>query len=80
MWYIFPQLVGLGSSATAKYYAIANLEEAQLLSADLTGADLSDAVLVKADLSDARLEGAVLDRARWVDRRRCAAGSLGACR
>ena len=58
----------------------ANLEEAQLLSADLTGADLSDAVLVKADLSDARLEGAVLDRARWVDRRRCAAGSLGACR
>lgn len=29
MWYIFPQLTGLGSSATAKYYAIANLEEAQ---------------------------------------------------
>lgn len=29
IWYIFPQLTGLGSSATAKYYAIANLEEAQ---------------------------------------------------
>ncbi len=29
MWYIFPQLAGLGTSASAKYYAIANLEEAQ---------------------------------------------------
>lgn len=29
MWYIFPQLTGLGTSATAKYYAITNLEEAQ---------------------------------------------------
>ncbi len=30
MWYIFPQLYGLGHSATAKYYAIKNLEEARL--------------------------------------------------
>jgi len=29
MWYIFPQLAGLGSSATAQYYAIADLEEAR---------------------------------------------------
>jgi uncharacterized protein (DUF1810 family) len=29
MWYIFPQLAGLGSSATAKYYAITGVEEAQ---------------------------------------------------
>ena len=27
MWYIFPQIDGLGRSATAKYYAIKNLEE-----------------------------------------------------
>lgn len=29
MWFIFPQLKGLGSSDTAKYYAIANLKEAE---------------------------------------------------
>jgi uncharacterized protein (DUF1810 family) len=28
MWFIFPQLDGLGSSETAKFYAIKNLEEA----------------------------------------------------
>lgn len=29
MWYIFPQIDGLGRSATAKFYAIKNLEEAR---------------------------------------------------
>lgn len=29
MWYIFPQLRGLGRSATAHQYGIANLEEAR---------------------------------------------------
>jgi uncharacterized protein (DUF1810 family) len=29
MWYIFPQLDGLGHSETAKYYAIKNMAEAQ---------------------------------------------------
>jgi uncharacterized protein (DUF1810 family) len=29
MWFIFPQLEGLGSSATARLYAIASLEEAR---------------------------------------------------
>ena len=29
MWYIFPQIKGLGYSETAKYYAIENLEEAR---------------------------------------------------
>ena len=29
MWFIFPQLAGLGSSAVAQRYAIASLEEAQ---------------------------------------------------
>ena len=28
MWYIFPQIKGLGMSETAKYYEIKNLEEA----------------------------------------------------
>lgn len=29
MWYIFPQIAGLGSSSTAVYYAINSLEEAK---------------------------------------------------
>jgi uncharacterized protein (DUF1810 family) len=29
IWYIFPQLAGLGSSTTAQYYSIADLEEAR---------------------------------------------------
>jgi len=27
MWYVFPQLAGLGHSSTAQYYAIADLDE-----------------------------------------------------
>jgi uncharacterized protein (DUF1810 family) len=29
MWFVFPQLAGLGHSATARYYAIASLDEAR---------------------------------------------------
>ncbi len=29
MWYIFPQIEGLGSSSTAQYYAIKSLDEAR---------------------------------------------------
>ncbi|MGA0557379.1 DUF1810 domain-containing protein [Larkinella sp. VNQ87] len=29
MWYIFPQIAGLGLSETARFYAIRNLEEAR---------------------------------------------------
>jgi uncharacterized protein (DUF1810 family) len=29
MWYIFPQLKGLGSSETANYYAVKNINEAR---------------------------------------------------
>ncbi len=29
MWFIFPQLAGLGSSGTARHYAIGSLEEAR---------------------------------------------------
>src|SRR5262245_65227187 len=30
MWYIFPQIDGLGWSATSKYYAIKNIDEARV--------------------------------------------------
>jgi uncharacterized protein (DUF1810 family) len=29
MWFVFPQIIGLGSSETARFYAITCLEEAQ---------------------------------------------------
>ena len=29
MWYIFPQIAGLGLSSTSRYYAIANIDEAK---------------------------------------------------
>lgn len=29
MWYIFPQIAGLGLSSTSRYYAISNVEEAK---------------------------------------------------
>ncbi|MFD2368248.1 DUF1810 domain-containing protein [Pseudoduganella sp. GCM10020061] len=29
MWYVFPQLAGLGRSATAQYYGLASLDEAR---------------------------------------------------
>jgi uncharacterized protein (DUF1810 family) len=29
MWYIFPQIAGLGFSETSKYYALKNLQEAE---------------------------------------------------
>lgn len=29
MWYLFPQIDGLGSSSTAQFYAIKNLDEAK---------------------------------------------------
>lgn len=34
MWFIFPQLAGLGRSATARFYGIADLAEAQAYLAD----------------------------------------------
>ena len=29
MWFIFPQIAGLGYSETARYYAIKNMDEAK---------------------------------------------------
>jgi len=43
MWFIFPQIVGLGQSPTAHYYAIKNLEEArEYLNHAILGARLSE--------------------------------------
>lgn len=49
MWYIFPQIAGLGTSTTSRYYGIKSLEEAkeylnnELLKAHLT--EISNALL-----------------------------------
>jgi uncharacterized protein (DUF1810 family) len=43
MWYVFPQIDGLGFSATTKYYAIKSLEEArQYLNHPVLGARLRE--------------------------------------
>lgn len=43
MWFLFPQLAGLGSSATARFYAITSLEEAgQYLKHPLLGKRLRE--------------------------------------
>lgn len=34
MWYIFPQMIGLGRTSISQYYAIANLEEAKAYMSD----------------------------------------------
>ena len=45
MWFVFPQLAGLGSSPTAQRYAIGSLEEARAyLAHPLLGARLREAV------------------------------------
>ena len=55
MWFVFPQIAGLGRSSTAQFYAIVSVEEARAyLEHPLLGARLRECV-------DALL--------RWVDRR-----------
>ncbi|MBY6411665.1 DUF1810 domain-containing protein [Rhodococcus sp. BP-252] len=44
MWFVFPQLAGLGSSPTAQHFAIADMTEAQLyLEHDVLGSRLLEA-------------------------------------
>lgn len=58
MWYIFPQLKGLGCSSTSDYYGIENLEEAKcFLKDEYLGAhliEISSALLI-LDSNDARM-------------------------
>jgi uncharacterized protein (DUF1810 family) len=54
MWFVFPQIAGLGYSETTQYYAIQDLEEAKdFLKSDILGKNLieiSEALLhVKSD-------------------------------
>ena len=51
MWFVFPQLAGLGHSATARHYAIASLDEARAyLLHPLLGQRLRTAVETLQDL------------------------------
>lgn len=57
MWFIFPQLLGLGSSEMARRYAIASLEEASAyLAHPLLGARLFECVTALQDLPRADAE------------------------
>ena len=50
MWFIFPQLTGLGHSATAQHYAIHNLNQARrYLDDPILGARLRQAVSLMLD-------------------------------
>ena len=56
MWYIFPQLKGLGVSSTAEYYGISGLKEAQdFLKDEYLGANLRkiSAALLELGTDDA---------------------------
>jgi uncharacterized protein (DUF1810 family) len=51
MWFVFPQLAGLGRSETARHYAIASLEEAQAyLAHPLLGPRLREVVAAILDI------------------------------
>jgi len=57
MWFIFPQLSGLGRSATAQYYAIRGIEEARAyLSHPLLGSRLRAAVSALQEVSGSTAE------------------------
>jgi uncharacterized protein (DUF1810 family) len=50
MWFVFPQLTGLGRSSTAVYFAIASVDEARAYLADpVLGARLVEAALAAAE-------------------------------
>lgn len=53
MWFIFPQLAGLGRSEIAKHYAIGSIDEAKTYLTDPTlGPRLREAVAALQDLQD----------------------------
>jgi uncharacterized protein (DUF1810 family) len=72
MWFVFPQVAGLGRTATAQHYAIRDLDQARRYLADPTlGPRLRRAVKLmidqKAKSSEARLLEAVRPRTLLVD-------------
>lgn len=57
MWYIFPQIKGLGHSATAMYYAISSLDEAtQYLNHPVLGNRLSECCRILLGLENKTAE------------------------
>ena len=55
MWFIFPQIAGLGHSGMARRYAIASLKEAQDFLADpLLGSRLRECVAILLKVADER--------------------------
>jgi len=86
------QLVGVNlsfSNLSVTSLRGADLRSATLVGASLKGADLSNATLDGADLSyvdfggaslsGASITGAKFDKAKWIDGRICAVGSIGSC-
>lgn len=72
MWYIFPQLKGLGHSSTSDYYGIRDLEEAKVflqdsflrnnlleISSALLGIDCNDASIVMGRPDDMKLKSSM---------------------
>jgi uncharacterized protein (DUF1810 family) len=61
MWFVFPQLAGLGRSETSRYYAIASLDEARAyLAHPLLGARLREAAVATLRAPQGRSAGAIL--------------------
>jgi uncharacterized protein (DUF1810 family) len=57
MWFVFPQLAGLGSSATSRLYAISSLQEASAyLAHPLLGPRLRECARILAELEGADAE------------------------
>ncbi len=57
MWFVFPQLAGLGRSSTARYYAVTSLSQARAyLAHPVLGPRLREASSVVAELSDVTAE------------------------
>ena len=55
MWFVFPQLAGLGRSSTARYYAVGSLAEAQAyLAHPVLGARLRECAAVLTGLAGSR--------------------------
>jgi uncharacterized protein (DUF1810 family) len=72
MWFVFPQLAGLGRSATAQHYAVSGLDEARAYLAHpvlgprlrecasvLTGLDCTDPVAVFGDVDAQKLHSSM---------------------
>ena len=57
MWFIFPQIAGLGRSPTAQFYAIASIDEARdYLAHPILGARLRECVAALQDLAPTSAE------------------------